>query len=337
MRFPEPGASGRAAARGALLLAALVLWLPAAAQAQAPADRILVRNTGQDFERLVSFGMGAVAQGFRTGMNPAGYVLSTLEVILQTEENAMISEHTVTLRNASGGNPGSMLLATFVNPSSPTLGETQQTFKFTLSEGVELDPDTPYFIHWVHNHATERVKVAVTVSDNQDSGGLTDWGIDDVATVTTNLTSSGWINMAASQAIQMRLNGYAKTPAPVLSTAEVDGDELVLTYGEALDGDVGAGGGGVHCDGGRDGGVGEHGGGVGDGGDAAAGAGGDGGADGAAGLRGAVVEPAAERVRQRRGRPGRAGGGEPDAYGAGAGREDSGQKHRSNPRSKNFS
>ena len=168
-------------------------------------------------------------------MNPAGYVLSTLEVILQTEENAMISEHTVTLRNASGGNPGSMLLATFVNPSSPTLGSTQQTFKFTLSEGVELDPDTPYFIHWVHNHATDRVKVAVTVSDNQDSGGLTDWGIDDVATVTTNLTSSGWINMAESQAIQMRLNGYAKTPAPVLSTAEVDGDELVLTYGEALD------------------------------------------------------------------------------------------------------
>ena len=36
MRFPEPSASGRAAARGALLLAALVLWLPTAAQAQAP-------------------------------------------------------------------------------------------------------------------------------------------------------------------------------------------------------------------------------------------------------------------------------------------------------------
>ena len=34
-----------------------------------------------------------------------------------------MSNLTVTLRNASGANPGSMVLATFVNPDSPALGE----------------------------------------------------------------------------------------------------------------------------------------------------------------------------------------------------------------------
>ena len=233
MGFPEPGASGRAAARGALLLAALVLWLPAAAQAQAPAEVRLVSNTGQthseiDQSIVISTNRDA-AQGFRTGMASGGYVLSALELLLRSENSATMSDLTVTLRNASGGNPGSMVLATFIHPDSPALSATRQTFRFTLSEGVELDPETRYFIHF--NTATSNsTEMTFTVSDNQDSGGLDDWGIDDSG---KELRSNGWADVTNGYAILMRLNGYAKPPA--LSAAEVNGAELVLTYDVALD------------------------------------------------------------------------------------------------------
>ena len=49
------------------------------------------------------------AQGFRTGMTPDGYVLSALELIMSrfSSSSATMSDLTVTLRNASGNNPGS--------------------------------------------------------------------------------------------------------------------------------------------------------------------------------------------------------------------------------------
>ena len=226
--FPAPGASGRAAARGALLLAALVLWLPAVAQAQAPTERILVSSTGQAQSQKVGFRLHDFAQRFMTGMAPDGYVLSSLEMKLRSDA-ATISNLTVTLRNVSSGNPGSMVLATFVNPDSPVLSTVGQTFRFTLSEDEELDPDTRYFIHLSNDHATDTIDVALTVSDNQDSSGLADWGIDDIGRV---FRSSAWRDLGNSQGIKIQLRGYAP---PVLSTAEVNGDELVLTYDGALD------------------------------------------------------------------------------------------------------
>ena len=195
---------------------------------------ILVSNTGQSRvgAGFTILRLNNIAQGFRTGMTPDGYVLSALELLLVTAGAAM-SDLTVTLRNASGDDPDSTVLATFVNPDSPALSTTvERTFRFTLSEDEELDPDTPYFIHLNNNHATDDMGVARTPSGNQDSGGLNDWGIDDIA---REQQSGDWIDIFGNLAVSIRLDGYAKPPAPVLSTAEVNGDELVLTYGEALD------------------------------------------------------------------------------------------------------
>ena len=197
----------------------------------APAGRFLVSNTGRR-SRAASLDSQDQAQGFETGMTPDGYVLSSLELLLLSESSATMSNLTVTLRNASGDDPGVMVLATFENPDSPALLLSRQTFRFTLSEGVELDPNTRYYIHLSNNHSSDGLGLALTASDDQDPGGLDDWGIDDTG---KELTIDGWRDDIDSQAIQIRLDGDAKTPAPVLSTAEVNGDELVLTYGEALD------------------------------------------------------------------------------------------------------
>ena len=199
-----------------------------------PPGRSLVSNTGQNQQQggLRIRNTMPIAQGFRTGMTPEGYVLSSLELLLTHGGSGPMSNLTVTLRNASGNDPGSRVLATFVNPDSPALRTTRQTFRFTFSEGVELDPDTRYFIHMNYNHPSASIFSYRTLSDSQDSGGLEGWGIDDVG---KQLNNSSWQDLTFTYAISIRLDGYAKTPAPVLSTAEVDGDELVLTYGEALD------------------------------------------------------------------------------------------------------
>ena len=210
MGFPEPSASSRAAARGALLLAALVLWLPAVAQAQTPAEITLVSSIGR-FSALFDFREEDHAQGFRTGMTPDGYVLSSLELVMRSLNSATMSNLTVTLRNASGNDPGSMVLGTFVNPDPPALSTTQQTFRFTLPGGEELDPDTRYFIHLKNNHPSGSIEVAMTLSDDQDPGGLDDWGIDDDA---IRQGSGGWVALGGgfTPAISIQLDGYAKPP-----------------------------------------------------------------------------------------------------------------------------
>ena len=220
MRFPEPSALSRAAARGALLLAALVLWLPAA-QAQAPAERILVSNTEQTRQLggLTIRDTEPVAQGFRTGMTPEGYILSSLELPLSHGGLGPISNLTVTLRNASGTDPGSMVLATFVNPDSPALSTAVRTLRFNLSEGVELNPDTQYFIHVNYNHPSASIFSGRTLSDSQDSGGLEDWGIDDVG---KQLNNSSWQDLSFSFAIQIRLGGVSQNSNNALEYLNID-------------------------------------------------------------------------------------------------------------------
>ena len=140
-----------------------------------PTGRILISNTGQTQGSPASFGSLDIAQGFRTGMTPEGYILSSLELPLSHGGLGPISNLTVTLRNASGTDPGSMVLATFVNPDSPALSTAVRTLRFNLSEGVELNPDTQYFIHVNYNHPSASIFSGRTLSDSQDSGGLEDW------------------------------------------------------------------------------------------------------------------------------------------------------------------
>ena len=139
-------------------------------------------------------------------MTPDGYILSSLELPLrQGGLNVAMSNLTVTLRNASGNNPSSTVLATFTNPDSPALSTTFQTLRFTLSRSVALDSNTQYFIHLSNNHSSDSLGMASTNSDNQDSGGLAGWGIDNNS---RRVSGISWTNLSTSQAIQIRLDGY---------------------------------------------------------------------------------------------------------------------------------
>ena len=157
-------------------------------------------------------------------MTPEGYVLSSLELSLrQGGLNVAMSNLTVTLRNASGNDPSSTVLATFVNPDSPALSTTFQTFRFTLSRSVALDPNTPYFIHLSNNHSSDSLGMASTDSDNEDSGGLVNWGIDDNL---RRVSGSGWTNLSTSQAIKIRLNGEPQNSNNALEYLNIDDVQL---------------------------------------------------------------------------------------------------------------
>ena len=178
---PGAGAGRPAGARRGLLRSARVLGvaaclalvgalvLPATAQAE-----VLVTNLGETSTiggaRLGPFD---TAQGFSTGANAAGYVLTSIEVKIHTPPPTG-KRVTAEVWTSSGGVP-SARHATLIRPASIVAGNNT----FWAHAGTTLAGDTTsYFVVLKSNDDTDTVKLSTTSSDDQGPD-MTDWRIAD--------------------------------------------------------------------------------------------------------------------------------------------------------------
>ena len=209
------------------LVGALVL--PATAQAE-----VLVTNLGETSTiggaRLGPFD---TAQGFSTGANAAGYVLTSIEVKIHTPPPTG-KRVTAEVWTSSGGVP-SARHATLIRPASIVAGNNT----FWAHAGTTLAGDTTsYFVVLKSNDDTDTVKLSTTSSDDQGPD-MTDWRIADNQRVKLD-SSTDWTALdASSQSAQIRINGFTTESAPPQVTgAEVstDGRSIALTFSEDLAG-----------------------------------------------------------------------------------------------------
>ena len=222
--------SARALAASALLALSGALALPATAQAD-----VLVSNIGE------TSGIGGAllglfdhAQGFRTGANADGYVLTSIEVKIHTPPPAG-KRVTAEVWTASGGVP-SARHTTLIRPASIVAGNNT----FWAHAGTTLAGDTTsYFVVLKSNDDTNSVvQLSATTSDDQGPD-MTDWRIADSRLVKHD-SSTDWTALnASSLAAQIRINGFTTESAPPKVTdAEVstDGRSIALTFSENLAG-----------------------------------------------------------------------------------------------------
>ena len=198
---------------------------------------VLVSNTGQASNGTTITGNNGGtqtkhAQKFTTGSNPTGYTLDEVRLYIGSAGNT--SGPVITINSGTGNNPGTVIY-TLDNPGTFT---SDTVNSFTATSGTTLDADTSYFVV-MENTSTgsggnQRYHVGTTLSNAEDSSGLSDWDIDnDGRTGTPNWgpTSSG-----VGYSIQVRGTTNASNDATLSTLVLQDAsDDSVLTLDPTFD------------------------------------------------------------------------------------------------------
>ena len=177
-----------------------------------------VKNTGQGSTGTDDNGNSPLFQGFTTGDNPAGYVLSSVGLRLSGTDIGAVELHA---KHSSNSNPGSRL-AGLEDPDSKTANAVNT---FTAPAGTVLEPNTTYFVAVSRRSGATVVPYAYTASDSEDSGAASGWSI---ASNALSFNSPNYFALA-NQILRIDIRGFdlLGPPGPVATFTATPGEESV--------------------------------------------------------------------------------------------------------------
>ena len=224
---PDPR-PGRRRARLSRYLPALALLLGAlspfaAPDVEAQSAVTLVSNMGQDARS--GGNKNVQAQGFTTGSNAAGYVLTSIETQVEVGSQQVTAQEIATIKaelwSDSSGAPDSKI-ATLTTPSSIATG----SIAFTAPANTELKATTTYhFVTYYTTASPRNVSFKWADSNDEDAGAAAGWSIADNGHWKHGTTPHGG-SWTSGHKSKIRVNGYNYVPpAPDAPTS------LVVTPG----------------------------------------------------------------------------------------------------------
>ena len=194
--------------------------LPASLVSNAEQAGTGTRNFAQDY-----------AMQFTTGSHPFGYRLERVSMYVgaTSDPTYTVSIHANNpAEQPPAGRPATTSLATLTNPAA--LPASLAPVQFTTS-GIDLDPDTKYWLVLDVSSGDSTQTVGVVGSDDEDAGSEPGWSMgNDI--VLRNNGDSGWAVAPLTVSLRMAVHGQAK--APTVSSAVADGTRLVLTFNAPL-------------------------------------------------------------------------------------------------------
>ena len=208
---------------GAILAAALLLGSPAPSDA---AEIVLVSNTGQHAYGGTPVGVYDHAQGFTTGKNTLGYVLTSIE--LQVHTAPANGTLTVSVREADGQDPSDTVLYTLTTPSNLGTGLR----KFTAPANSSLSAETTYYVHMTFAVGLNPTQPQWDLTDRttEDSGAYDGWSIANVRHSRPTGSSVSWSNGSDAR-IKIKVKGENRAPAaPVNLSAMVGNGQVTLSW-----------------------------------------------------------------------------------------------------------
>ena len=207
MRLPRPLPSRRGLPTSpwiALLALAALLLAISVADAQAPAQQTLVSNFSTPQDGSSNLATRDLAQGFRTGDNPDGYTLASIEAAFA------IAPANLTVKLLTGLPSAPAELATLNNPGSLSSG----TLEFTAPVNTLLSPDTTYFVSFQGSAGN----LSFSFQKFEDPGEAPGWTIADEV----YLRIGGTWSSSSLAVPRIGVNGYIglytpPIPPPVIS------------------------------------------------------------------------------------------------------------------------
>ena len=180
-----------------LALAALLLTIRVA-DAQAPAQQTFVSNFSTSQDGSSNLATRDLGQGFRTGANPDGYTLASIDVVFAHAPTNQTAKLLTGLPSAP------VELATLNNPASLIAG----TNEFTAPVNTLLSPNTTYFVSFQESAGS----VSLSTQVFEDPGKAPGWTVADELYL-----KSGGTWSASSAVLRIRVNGYIRLDTPTIS------------------------------------------------------------------------------------------------------------------------
>ena len=198
--------------------------------------RVLVSNMSQTgTDRFWCLNENSVwAQRFTTGANALGYDLENIELEIDPPSSDW-NDVSVHLHKASVFSGGRVVK--LENPTGS--GQAVRSFDVPANTDVTLDPNTHYYVR-VDSEVNEDCPGALRVTDSngEDSGGLSDWSIEDTVLSSGNDGVGFGLN-TTGRAVKIRVNGSApentKVSAIWLSSSPGGGEENTYRRGDLIE------------------------------------------------------------------------------------------------------
>ena len=191
-------------------LALTMLFSPVQAQEAGT----LVSNTGEDADGTLSFTTIYSAQGFTTGSEAGGYVLSNIELDVSQVPNTpsdVTVDVTVELWSAnSDSNPDASVATLTHSDGTWTTGLNT----FNAPTDTRLRPEMTYFVFVSDvTSAGELLEIHYTNSSSADSGGAAGWSVGRRAFTDAQGIQTGTYSQS-DQRLKFKVNGYALINQP---------------------------------------------------------------------------------------------------------------------------
>ena len=204
----------------ALLSLPLLLGLAAAAQAQPT----LVSNVGQSTDGIGNLSLDW-AQEFTTGSHVKGYTVNSVDIRFRDNNlNDVFRTNnprlTVTIRNKSNRDPGTIVGTLKLPASSPTFTSSRVINFPAPGNGIKLSPSTTYFLMIDvddQRSTAGNTRIRTIDSDDEDAGGTAGFSIGNVGS-----TLQWWVNPPSwdhsGNSLQIGINGK---PNPITDLVQM--------------------------------------------------------------------------------------------------------------------
>ena len=175
-------------------------------QGAAPGS-FLVSNTGQANDGTVTTNAFSYAQAFTTGSESGGYTLGSIDFVVEATNITETQRDTIRAElwsAATGGAPNAKV-ADLTVPAHPI---STDTVNFTAPASTTLSAGTTYYAV-VYTVGAFTIDPTYTNSDNEDTGGATNWSIaDGVRHASGNVpTSTSTWSAPETFAVRIRVKG----------------------------------------------------------------------------------------------------------------------------------
>ena len=171
----------------------------------------LVSNLSQSTSGWATWRTGwSYAQQFTTGSLAPGlndWVVTAVELLVsdRSSSDTGTPTFTVTIREPSGGAPGSTVVGSLDVPEEFAAGVRTVT---ASGDPITLSANTDYFVVVeVTAHGGE-IGLWATPSDTEDAGASPGWSIGDVYSYTN--AGGAWLQNSSGRAFKIAVNGYAR-------------------------------------------------------------------------------------------------------------------------------
>ena len=171
---------------------------------QAQEAETLVSNTGKDTDGTLSFTTIYSAQGFTTGSQAGGYVLSSVELDVSQVPNTP-DDVTIALWSATSSSEPDVQVATLTHSNGTW---TTGLNTFNAPTDTRLRPEMTYFVFVSDvTSAGELLKIRYTNSSSADSGGASGWSVGRRAFTDEQGIQTGSYSQS-DQRLKFKVNGY---------------------------------------------------------------------------------------------------------------------------------